>query len=161
MTVIRETKTGREFVLLGRLLYDKGDIINPPDAYNMLPEEDLTNSKLFGLFHGRSRSFLDLRPSLSTKALSHLRVLSSLLYSSTATSSLDSIGARALEASRMIIDSSSMPLHPQQWKVEAQKIFQISLARIEVNLRGFAEGEGKISIAHMMFSQILQQILVL
>jgi hypothetical protein len=48
--------------------------------------------------------------------------------------------AEALDAQAKIADTQSLPLAPKQWQVEAEKIFQTSLARMQSNIYNIVRG---------------------
>ena len=144
-TEIREVETGREFVLLGPLLYDKGAVSDLSKAYNIfLAGRDSDSTGLSDTSYN-GNTFSRLSSTYDNAHLSHLHLLSLLLYSSTAASAIDIPRERTLEASRMIIGGVSLPLDPRQWRIEVEKIFKITLARVEVNMRAIAAGEGRDS----------------
>ena len=51
-------------------------------------------------------------------------------------------GGSALDAQARISGMMSLPLDPQQWRVEAETLFQTSLARIQVEIHNIARGAG-------------------
>jgi len=51
--------------------------------------------------------------------------------------------ASALNAQSRVAGFESLPLAREQWKVEAEQLFAISLARIQVNARNIARGVAK------------------
>lgn len=59
---------------------------------------------------------------------------------STACGSIQFRGAEALVAQDKIAHVQSLPLADKQWQVEAEKLFQTSLARIQQNVYDFARG---------------------
>ena len=46
----------------------------------------------------------------------------------------------ALDASERLSGFTSLPLSPEQWKVEAKKLFETSLARAQIDARNIARG---------------------
>ena len=49
-------------------------------------------------------------------------------------------GGSALDATARITDLTSLPLHPEQWKVEVTLLFETLLARTAFNARAIARG---------------------
>jgi hypothetical protein len=63
----------------------------------------------------------------------------SLMYSNIGLAINFGLG-NALDAMRKISGGASLPLAPEQWKVEAQNLFNTSLARIQIDARNIARG---------------------
>jgi hypothetical protein len=74
----------------------------------------------------------------------HVRGAMYFLYSALSWESIYStvskLGPNALDAQTKISRLVSTPLLPEQWKLEAQKLFNISLARIQFKARDIARG---------------------
>jgi hypothetical protein len=68
------------------------------------------------------------------------KLLTLALDFSTSCGSVQYRQAEALDAQMKIADTQSLPLAPKQWQVEAEKIFQTSLARMQSNVYDIVRG---------------------
>ena len=137
-TTIYEIEKGREFVLLDGTLYD---ITKPLVKYEIFAS-GLGVDPVSGSPLTEARNFSALSTLYSDETLSSLHLLSLVMYRSSASTSL-TIGGNVLDASQKLINSISSPLHRQQWKVEALRLFEISLAQLHLTLGVVATGRGK------------------
>jgi hypothetical protein len=69
-----------------------------------------------------------------------IKLLQLALHYSSACGSTQFRGAEALDAQTKIAHMQSQNLVSEQWKVEVEKFFQTSLARIQLNTYGIARG---------------------
>jgi hypothetical protein len=76
---------------------------------------------------------------VTDKQLAMILVLLALDYSSTC-GSVQFRGAEALDAQSKVAHMQSLPLATEQWRVEAEKWFQTSLARMQLNVFDIARG---------------------
>jgi hypothetical protein len=84
-----------------------------------------------------SNSDLDL-PQIEEKIGYYMLALA--LDESTTFNAIQLQGGRTLEATHMLQRLLSLPLADEQWKVEAEHLFETSLARISITLRDYIRG---------------------
>jgi hypothetical protein len=77
---------------------------------------------------------------LATEEENVIKLLQQALDYSSACGSTQFRGADALDAQTKIAHMQSQTLAPEQWKVEVEKFFQTSLARIQLNTYDIARG---------------------
>ena len=77
------------------------------------------------------------------ETLSTLHLLSMILCWSSIPDTAAANGYKAFDAFQKLVGWTSAPLSDHQWKVEAHRLFQTSLAKMHVALGAIAAGEGQ------------------
>jgi hypothetical protein len=75
-----------------------------------------------------------------------IRLLAFAVSFSTTALAIAFRGGSGLNAQSRMAMTMSLPLSQEQWKVEAGQLFQISLARIQIYVRGIAQGIGSADL---------------
>lgn len=133
---IRDSVSGKEWYLLNDQMHEKD------------------SDEQWSLLDG---NFSDLRPGpqqqpYPAQALQTLRLLGLSLKFSDTKAAFTYQDPSVLDAQRRVLLIMSLPLDPEQWKIEARRIFEISLARMQGDILDIARGKGanEVSVSNLL-----------
>jgi hypothetical protein len=92
--------------------------------------------------HWQALSSMPQTPDKHASGAAVKRLLWYALTVSTTFSAISFRGGNALDAQARLSSMVSLPLHPHQYAIEAESLFNISLARIQIELHNIARGAG-------------------